>query len=229
MASQRAEKFSRLPSHGGRVRPATRTGNTCRRPDGLWRGQGGKGQAPGSAEGPGRVFWLGLTTAGQSPGGYPCKELIGPCLVTRVGRKGGSEPLNSQLFSMCCAPGCQVRIPERPQRMQGAAASAEGPATPVQDSPYHPPRPLTSFGFNVIHFEVGIWSILKARIPGVIDRQGRVRGFLCLQWQVGDPRAIQPAGCFYGNQTFAFPYSTGYTVGLSGAKREVKCGKPGRW
>lgn len=37
-------------------------------------------------------------TAGHSQGGYSCKELICPCLLTRVGRKGGSAPLNSQLL-----------------------------------------------------------------------------------------------------------------------------------
>lgn len=135
------------------------------------RGSGGdraaKARLPGApslAEGPGRVFWLGLDHGGSEPGWVPMQRANRS--LSRVGRKGGSAPLNSQLLSMCCAPGCQVRIPERPQGMQGAAASAEGPATPVQDSPYHPPRPLASFGFNVMHFEVGIWSILKARHPG---------------------------------------------------------------
>lgn len=93
------------------LRPATRTEDTCRRPDELWRGQGSKGQAPGSAE---QLPWPAASrrdwgessgwvwaTAGQSQGGYPCKELICTCLVTRVGRKGGSAPLNSSFYVLC--------------------------------------------------------------------------------------------------------------------------------
>lgn len=121
--------------------------------------------APSLAEGPGRVFWLGLDHGGSEPGWVPMQRANRSLSRNACGQKGW-ECAPEFPASMCCAPGCQVRIPERPQGMQGAAASAEGPATPVQDSPYHPPRPLASFGFNVMHFEVGIWSILKARHPG---------------------------------------------------------------
>lgn len=121
--------------------------------------------APSLAEGPGRVFWLGLDHGGSEPGWVPTQRANRSLSRNACGQKGW-ECAPEFPASMCCAPGCQVRIPERPQGMQGAAASAEGPATPVQDSPYHPPRPLASFGFNVMHFEVGIWSILKARNPG---------------------------------------------------------------
>lgn len=86
---------------------------------------------------------------------------------------GCCEPPNSQLLSVCCVPGCQVRIPERSQRMLGAVASKDGLATPDQDSAYHAPSAFCFFWVlcdtlssgDVIHFE-------GLRTPKAAAKQG---------------------------------------------------------
>lgn len=65
--------------------------------------------------------------------------------LTLSGNACGQEPglLCAPKFPaslrVLCVPGCQVRIPERSQRMLGALASKDGLATPDQDSAYHAP------------------------------------------------------------------------------------------
>lgn len=102
------KKFSGLPRHSECA--PTRAGD--RREAGRAGGARAARALPQLRRGPGSSGWVGAA-AGQRQG-------IRPFLVKPVGRKSdGCAPPKSQLLSVCRVPGCQVRIRERPQVLEG--------------------------------------------------------------------------------------------------------------